>query len=223
MASPALNAPRLRTIRHLASALLLAGLAALPASVRAQDTPPEGWLMRGDRAGADMSQVFFVDMPPGWHITTGPSGIFYHPEMRASGDYRVEMEVYLFDPEGRRESFGFFVGGRQLEGPGQGYLYFLIRDGGEFLVKVRDGEETRTVQNWTPHPAILAYADRDEGGATILNTLALESSGGELRFEVNGEEVASMDAGTLPRDGIVGLRVNHRLNLHVSRLEILDD
>jgi hypothetical protein len=167
-----------------------------------------------------MSEVFFVDMPPGWHITTGPSGILYNPEMTAGGDYRVEMEVYLFDPEGRRESFGFFVGGRDLQSDGQGYLYFLIRDGGEFLIKLREGENTRTIQNWTPHPAILAYADREEGGATILNTLALESEGGTLRFEVNGEEVATMDAATLPADGIVGLRVNHRLNLHVSRLEI---
>lgn len=206
----------------LAAALITGGVAA-PAWAQSGDQPPDGWLMRADRAGADMSEVFFVDMPPGWHVTTGPAGILYDPEMTANGDFRMEMEVYLFDPQGRRESFGFFVGGSDLQGDGQEYLYFLIREGGEFIIKTRGGASTATIQPWTGHPSVNSWADRGEGEATALNTLALERTGDELSFQVNGQVVATVPVGTLPVDGIVGMRVNHRLNLHVSRLEVTSD
>lgn len=200
--------------------LALAVAATLPLALSAQDSLPDGWEIRPDRAGADVSEIAFVDMPPGWHVTTGPAAILYHPEMTADGRYRVEMEVFLFDPEGRREAFGFFVGGRDLQGPGQDYLYFLIRDGGEYLVKHRAGNDTHMIVNWTSDSAILGYEDRDEGGSSVRNVLALEADASTVRFLVNGEEVATLPRAEVNLDGVVGLRVNHALNLHVSRLEI---
>lgn len=205
-----------------AAALLTA--AGLPGPVRAQGEldgpPPAGWEIRTDRPGADTSGIVFVDMPPGWHITTGPAAIFYHPDSVASGEFSVESEVFLFDPGGRREAFGFFVGGTDLAGPGQRYLYFLIRDGGEFLVKERDGADTSTLVNWTAHDAILGYDQRDEGGVTVRNVLGLDAREDRLVFRVNGEEVMALPRGNREVDGVVGLRVNHALNLHVSTLEI---
>lgn len=199
--------------------LVLALLLPLPALAQEGEIP-DGWKLRADRPGQDVSEVFFVDMPPGWHITTGPAVVLWNPEMRAAGEYRVEMEVFLFDPEGRREAFGFFVGGSDLEGEGQRYTYFLIRDGGEFIVKERRGSEAPTLQGWTAHPGLLGWADRGEGEVTVKNVLALEVSGDEVRFEVNGREAARMPREGLALDGVVGLRANHRLNLHVTRLDI---
>lgn len=204
------------------AAVLCTSLITAP-GVTAQDPdqlPPDGWEIRTDRPGADASEIFFVDMPPGWHITTGPAAILYHPDSVASGEFSVEMEVFLFDPEGRREAFGFFVGGRDLEGADQRYLYFLIRDGGEYLVKKRDGAETSTLLNWTPDDAILEYADRDEGGVTVRNVLRMEARTDRVVFRVNGDEVASLPRDDLALDGVVGLRVNHALNIHVTRLDI---
>ena len=74
----------------------------------------------------------------------------------------------------RREAFGFFLGGTDLEGEEQRYTYFLIRDGGEFILKERRGAESPTLVGWTEHPAILGYEDREEGDVTVRNVLAAE-------------------------------------------------
>ncbi|NNK62416.1 MAG: hypothetical protein HKO98_04335 [Gemmatimonadetes bacterium] len=204
----------------VAGAVLLA-----PAPVLGQAdelSRPAGWEVRFDRPGMGEGDMeMFVAMPPGWHITTGPSGIFWDPDLTAEGDFRIEAEIYLFDPEGRRESFGIFFGGRDLAGDAQAYTYFLIRDGGQYIVKERNGADAPTLVAWTDHDAVVSWADREEGGANVLNTLAVESRAGTLHFFVNDVEVTSVPAGDMPVDGVVGLRVNHRLNLHVSRLEVM--
>ncbi len=190
----------------------------LAPSLAAQEWP-EGWESRLDRPG-DASGVAFVTMDPGWHVTTGPATILYHADNTASGDYTVSAEIFMFDPEGRREAFGVFVGGSDLQGDNQAYTYFLIRDGGQFLVKRRHGAETSDVVGWTANDAIHSFADRDEGEASVLNALAIRVAGDMVHFMVNGTEVATAPAADMALNGIVGLRVNHRLNLHVSSLEI---
>ena len=191
----------------------------LTAQEECPDLPfPEGWEVRFDREGPSMDDVCLVAMPPGVHVTTGPRLIAYHPDSIASGDFRIESETYLFDPQGRREAFGFFIGGSDLQGPGHRYTYFLLREGGEFLVKTRAGMDTPVVQDWTAHPAIVSFATRPEDASTAKNVLALEAQGDELRFYVNGEQVWSGPRGDLATDGIFGLRVNHALNLHVTSI-----
>jgi len=157
-------------------------------------------------------------MPPGWHVTSGPAAIYWDPASEASGAFRVDMEVYLFDPGQRREAFGIFVGGRDLEGAGQSYVYFLIRNGGEFIVKRRLGPDTPTVAPWSRNDAILSYADRGDD-ASVKNVLTVEADDRELRFLVNGVRVWTGPRSDFPVDGRFGFRVNHGLNLHVSRLE----
>lgn len=88
-------------------------------------------------------------MEPGWHVTTGPAVILYDPSRTGTGEFRVEAETNLFDPGERREGYGIFVGGSDLAGDGQRYLYFLLRRDGRFLIKARSGEETRVVRSWT--------------------------------------------------------------------------
>lgn len=198
--------------------LTLSGLAA-PAA--AQDLErPEGWKVRFDDTSVTEADLeMFVEMPPGWHVTTGPAGIFWSPANTASGDFQAEMEVFLFDPQGRREAFGIFVGGRSLEGADQKYTYFLIRDGGQYIVKRREADEAPTVRPWTSHDAINAYADRGED-VSVENVLTVEARGDTVRFLVNGDEVAALPRNEVAVDGIYGFRVNHGLNVHISRLEV---
>lgn len=208
----------------LTCALLVAGLPLHPDSaVLGQDAeagPPEGWRIRTDHPGQDPADIEFMDMPPGWHVTTGPAAILWNPSHTASGEFRVEMESYLFDPRGRREGFGLFVGGRNLDGADQEYVYFLLREGGEFLVKRRRGEATEVVVDWSPAAPMVSYASRTEDEATAMNVLAVDAGRETVRFLVNGEEVATLPRGSLSLDGVVGLRVNHALNLHVTRLDV---
>lgn len=195
----------------------------LPSVVAAQDQDlerPEGWQVRFDRSGMSEDDLeTFVEMPPGWHVTSGPAAVYWGAEMNARGDYRLEMEVFLFDPGERREAFGIFVGGQAMDGDDIEYSYFLIRNGGEFVVKRRKGSEAPTVVPWTLHDAVLSFADREEGGATIKNVLALEAGADVVRLLVNEQEVARLSRDELPADGVYGFRVNHGLNLHVSKLE----
>lgn len=206
----------------LAAALAATATVALPSAGTAQDlVRPDGWLVRFDQPDATEADLeMFVAMPPGWHITTGPAGIFWDPAVTATGTFRAELDVFLFDPAGRREAFGIFFGGRDLQGPDQAYTYFLLRDGGQFIVKERAGDEAPTIQGWTDHDAVLSWADRDEGDDSVLNRIAVEARADRVHFFVNGEEVASVARSQVPVEGVVGIRANHRLNLHVSRLEV---
>ncbi len=132
---------------------------------------PEGWEVRLDHpkegviigSKPDSADIYFVNMTPGWHITTGPAGIFYHPANTASGNYTISTEIFFFDPGKRnREAYGLFIGGQNLQQEDQYYLYFLIRNTGEFLIKKRMGEETASLQGWTPSDAIVKYENTEE-------------------------------------------------------------
>lgn len=206
----------MRTLRIAALASFMTA-----STAAAQDLErPDGWLTRFDQAGASEADVeMFVEMPPGWHVTTGPAGIFWDPANTVSGDFRAEMEVFLFDPAGRREAFGLFLGGRDLQGSNQEYTYFLLRDGGEYIIKRREGAEAPTVRPWTGHTAIRSYADRGDD-ASVPNVLAVEARGPNVTFYVNGDEVARVPRSDVPVDGAFGFRVNHRLNLHISRMDV---
>lgn len=206
----------------IAATLAMADSAALQAQDPGADEDelpfPEGWEVRFDREGSSMEDVSLVTMQPGMHVTTGPAMIAYHPDSVATGDFTIESETFLFDPGSRREAFGFFVGGSDLQGPGQRYTYFLVREGGEFLVKTRSGTETGVVQDWTAHPAIVSFAAKPADEGTARNVMVLEAQGDELRFSINGEQVWSGSRQGVETNGVFGLRVNHGLNIHVTTI-----
>lgn len=201
---------------------LLTSALLIPDPAAAQDLQrPSDWEVRFDDPGASEADLeMFVEMPPGWHVTTGPAAIFWDPANSASGDFRLEMEVFLFDPGRRREAFGLFVGGRSLDAPDQEYTYFLLRNGGEYIIKRREGSQAPTIRPWTGHDAVKAFSDRAQGESSVSNVLAVEARGETVRFLVNGDEVASLPRSEVPVDGIYGIRINHALNVHVSRLEV---
>lgn len=174
---------------------------------------PLDWKVRYDRPSND--SLYFVTMTPGWHITTGPSGIFYDPATTAEGEFRVSSEIYLF-PGDRREGFGVFIGGNDLESDNQSYLYFLIRKDGRFIIKQRNGAEAPTVTPWTEHAAIV----KQDGEENAKNVLAIEVGSERLDFYVNDQLVSSVPRSQLSTDGVVGLRVNHALNLHVTNITV---
>lgn len=190
---------------------------------------PEDWQVRLDHemddviisSRPDSADIYFVNMTPGWHITTGPAGIFYHPANTAAGDFTVKTELHFFDPGDRnREGYGIFLGGSNLQGEDQSYIYFLLRNTGDFLVKKRMGHETEVLQNWTPSNAIIKYENGVTENSSVMNILEVGVSGNTASFIINGEEVASLNSSELTTDGIFGLRVNHSVNIHISDLGI---
>jgi len=187
---------------------------------------PAGWEVRLDNPGREATigsdpktaDIFFVNMVPGWHITTGPRAIFYPPKNKASGNYKASTKIHLFDPEGRNEAFGIFIGGENLQKENQTYTYFLLRNSGEYLIKRRVGPETSLVKNWTATDAMVQYGDTDQN--SVANSLSIEVRDDDVIFYVNGQKVDTQPKNKLDTEGIIGLRVNHQLNLHVENLEV---
>jgi len=196
--------------------LLLAAftVAAVPATAQNPDLKrPTDWIIRFDKPAPD-SAIYFVDMPPGWHITTGPAAILYNPDDVAQGTYTLHSEIYLFPGE-YREGYGVFFGGHDLAGDGQAYTYFLLRKDGQFLVKQRTGEETATLIPWTANDAIVPHTGGED---PVKNVIDVKVGSSDVAFLVNGTEVGRLEKAKLPTDGAFGLRINHRLNVHVTTL-----
>lgn len=187
---------------------------------------PDNWMVRLDdpdreaEIGSDpkTSDIYFVNMSPGWHITTGPRAIFYPEDNTVSGTYSVSSKIHLFDPEGRNEAFGIFIGGEDLQQDNQTYTYFLLRNSGEYLIKKRDGNETGIVKDWTATDAMATFTDTTE--FSVPNTLTIEVMENEVAFYVNDQRVETLPKNQLDTEGIVGLRINHRLNVHVENLDV---
>jgi hypothetical protein len=179
---------------------------------------PTGWEMRLDRANASATDVKFITMGDGYHATLGPAAIFYQPTRTARGEYRATATFTQTKAPQHPEAYGLFVGGKELgSAEKQSYLYFLVRQDGKFMIKQRNGAETRSLVEWTEHAAV-KKADA-EGKAT--NALAIQVEAAKLRFLVNGTEVAALDRTAVPAtDGVVGLRVNHNLDVHIANFAV---
>lgn len=181
---------------------------------------PEGWLMRLDGANATADMVSFSIMSPGWHVTTRRgAGIFWQPSMTVAGQYRLESTIHLMKPAAHLEAFGVFIGGRELQAEGQSYVYFLVRQNGEYLIKRRQGSGMENVVGWTSHEAIPSAA----AGASTRYDLAVDVGPENVAFMVNGVTVHNMPKADLATDGIGGLRINHMLDVHVASLEVTKD
>ncbi|PIQ60409.1 MAG: hypothetical protein COV99_11595 [Bacteroidetes bacterium CG12_big_fil_rev_8_21_14_0_65_60_17] len=191
----------------------------------AGDAVPAGWQIRTDdgsipsvaTSATEDADIQFAVMEPGFHVRMyRPRAIFWHPDSTAEGNYRARTTMHLFDPGQRREAHGLFVGGTNLTGPDQEYLYFLIRRTGEFLIKVRRGDNTETVVDWTAHEAVVPFNDDTEGTAT--NSLEIETMSGMVHFRVNGQDVHVSTDESLPVNGHFGFRLNHGLEVHIETL-----
>ncbi len=184
---------------------------------------PPGWKMRLDSGAvhsgghAAEGAPKFWTMPPGWHITSGPAAIYYDPAQMATGEFRLESQMFLFPPGERREGYGFFFGGKDLESDAISYTYFLLRRDGRYLIKQRSGSATKELVPWTEHAAIVKHPG---GDGTAKNELAIETNGANVDFLVNGQTVHSLPRSVAPTDGLVGLRINHAVNIHVTYLSI---
>jgi hypothetical protein len=177
-------------------------------------TLPAGWAGRTDGASGAMTNVKFVTMGPGYHVTLGPATILYRASDAVNGPFHTLATFTQTTAPKHPEGYGLFYGGRNLTEPTEQYTYFLVRGDGKFLIKRRDGANTSLVKDWTESPAVVK-ADSATGKATNKLEIDQKSDAKHVRFLVNGQEVYSMDAAG-NNSGIVGLRVNHNLDLHIA-------
>ena len=219
-------------------AIPLVGLAQQPRSAdpsisASRGVRVRGWRARLDQAGGSLRELSFVSMESGFHITTGPAAIFWQPvptsQTLARGEYRFSATFTQTQPSNHPNGYGLLFGGSHLSmaydvppsantRPPE-YSYFLVREDGQFLVRHRIGPETPVLVDWTAHAAV----NKLDAQGQSTNTLTVDVEAERVRFLVNGAEVASQPRSALGTDGIVGLRVNHFLDVHVEDLEVTQD
>ena len=159
-----------------------------------------------------------MTMGNGFHVTGGPAGTFWNPANRVEGNFTARATFNLVKPSGHTNYYGLTFGGADLGGAGQKYLYFLVAQNGQYLIKARSGDNVSDIQASTAHAAV-----RQPGAdGRSTNVLEVRVAGDTISYVVNGTVVH-----TTPRsgaaavtDGIVGVRVNHVLDVQVEGFEV---
>ena len=210
-------------IRRSLTTLSLLALAAAPLAAQDKDDPtqkvaggalPAGWMGRTDRATDKLTDAKFVAMGPGYHVTSGPAAIYWNPKTVASGPFVASTTITQTKAPTHPEAFGIFFMGKDLDAPTQNYAYFLVRGDGKFIVNHRAGADVHKIQPWTENAAI----KKQDASGKATNTLTVDASKPDsVRLLVNGSQVTALK---IPADGIVGLRVNHNLDVHVADFKV---
>ena len=196
--------------------LLTAAIAMAAAPLAAQ--APDGWKVRIDRSTSaqdpdDTPELKFATMGKGFHVTGGPAGTFWNPANTGKGDFTATATFQLMKPSGHVNYYGLIFGAADLEGAAQNYIYFLVAQNGTYAIRHRAGDQVHDIQRG-PSPAV-----RQPGAdGRSSNALEVRVAGNTISYVVNGTVVHTTPKSgmTAKTDGVVGIRVNHQLDVHVD-------
>ena len=179
---------------------------------------PAGYVGAVDPGGDDdIAQVNYAVADGRWTVRTGPAHVVVAPADSASGTYTATATFEQMERPSHPEAFGLVIGASGLEGGGaQRYTYFIVRHTGEAMVRVRDGDSTRTVMPWTASPNVPQADTAGRARYTLAATVQQDS----VRFMVNGQPVTSVARSAVPTDGLAGVRINHNLHVAVTPVRI---
>jgi hypothetical protein len=201
--------------------LLIALLGTLVAPLMAQST--DGWMVRVDRSQNasdpdDTPQLKFVPAGKGFQVTGGPAGTFWHPTNAATGPFTAKASFTLVKPSNHTNYYGLVFGGSNLNAPNQAYFYFVVAQDGTFLIRHRNGEQVTDVKDRVPHASVR----RPDSTGKSVNDLEVRVAADAVNFLVNGTTVHTMPKSALKAttDGIVGVRINHVLDVQFEGLQV---
>src|SRR5687768_9029748 len=202
---------RFALLATFALALPIAAQQSAAAKPAAPPSLPEGWQLRLDRANANAAAIKFSTMPPGWHVTAGPSAIYWNPQTTGKEPYEVRASIVQMKPLEHLEAYGVFFGGSNLTTDDQRYTYFLVRQDGKYTIKHRDGKDVHTIVDWTASPAVKV----PEGQGSATNALTVRVAKDTVYFLVNDQKVNALPRTAMADvEGQAGLRINHNLDVH---------
>lgn len=203
--------------RHVL-AVALAAFAIAPMAAHAQ----KGWMVRADRSTSatdpdGAGDIKFMEMGSTLHAINPQAAVYWNPANTASGVFTAKGTFKLMKPSGHTNYYGLVFGGSNLDGPTQAYTYFLVAQDGTWLIKKRDGDiTTSSVAPKTPNDAVT----KPGADGTSVNALEVRVGADKVDFVANGTVVHSMPKAGLKTDGIVGLRVNHLLEVMITGFSV---
>jgi hypothetical protein len=184
---------------------------------------PAGWRMRVDESRNaqdpdDRPDIKFMTMGSGVHVTGGPAGVFWRPAQTAMGNYTLKGTFTLMRPSGHTNYYGLVFGGSDLEGSSQNYIYFLVAQDGTYLIKRRAGDNVTDIRGETMHASIR----RPDAKGQSVNALEVRVAGQTISYVINGNVVHTTPRSgeTARTDGLVGIRINHLLDVMVDGFEL---
>jgi hypothetical protein len=212
------------------SIILAAALVALAAPIAAQQRAadpdvkatgkaamPKGWRALLDRANANAAELQFTTMGKGFHATTGPAAIFFDPAKVAKGDFRLTGSFTQTKAPTHPEAYGLVFGATNLDDrTKQQYVYVLVRGDGKYMIRHRAGADVHTIQDWTAHEAV----NKADAAGKATNVITVEAKGPDLNYIINGKKVHRQDHSYVGGNGVVGLRVNHNLDVHIGEFKL---
>jgi hypothetical protein len=199
-------------------------IAALADPIAAQVQP--AWKLRIDGSqsasapGANPS-LKFATTGKGFQVTGGPGAILWDPAHTVKGVYSVKATFTLMKPSDKATHYGLIFGGTDIEGSVPTYVYFTIAQDGTYQIRHRAGDEVHEIDR------SLHVAVRKPGaGGTSTNTLEVQVAPTAVSYLVNGAIVGATPtrtgtgAYTEKTDGLVGVRVNHVLDVQFEGFEV---
>ena len=178
---------------------------------------PAGYVAQTDNGNA--VQASYTAQGNQWVVRTGgeDAHIVYAAGDTASGSYTASASFDLMEPAQHNDAMGLILGGQNLDqSASRAYTYFLVRPSGEYMIRVREGADLRTIRDWTTSAAV-PKAD-SSGRATYR--LSARVGADNVQFMVNDQEVVSVPRSAIPADGGAGLRINHFLHVTTGPVTI---
>jgi hypothetical protein len=181
------------------------------------------WRVRVDRSQNAQDpdstpDIKFMLMGNGFHVTGGPAGVYWRPNQTATGNFTVRANFTLVKPSSHTNYYGLILGGSNLDSANQSYIYFLVAQDGTYIIKRRVGERVNDIRGETMHAAIR----RPGANGSSQNALEVRVAGNTISYVINGQVVHTTPKSgeTAMTDGLVGLRVNHELEVMVDGFAI---
>jgi hypothetical protein len=207
----------------LSSPLLAQGNPADPdKKVTGGGTVPAGWSYRLEDSTANIANVKFVTMGNGFHFTTGPAGIYWRDADVVPGSFHTIATFTQTKAPMHPEAFGVFVAGHDLKSANASYVYLIVR--GDGMYSIRQGGKAGSPSTnlttggnrngWLANDAVVKQDSA--GKATNVLEISGNATTKKLTFKVNGKTVQEIDAPAGMVGGIVGIRMNHNLDVHVD-------
>ena len=215
-----------------ASAVAIAVALLIPA-VHAQDADKKvagggitakGWQGRvdaGNKQGLTINDSKFAPEGSGFHITTGPAGIYWNPSHTAKGDFTAKATFK--EPKqtiNHPHPFGVFIAGKNLDSDKPSYLYCVAYRDGTYLVRQFTDGAVSTVVRKAPHAAIdKATGPEDD----VTQEVGWTVKGGNAECTVNGQVVYTLDKAATKldtTDGVTGIRLSHNSDVTVTNFTV---
>ena len=223
-------------MRRIGSVLTVTALTLVAAQAGAQDASKAvagggisvaGWTGKVDpneaTAGQTINGAKFAAEGSGFHVTTGPSVVYWKTGNTAKGDYTVHAsfkEPAYMNLNSHPHPYGVFIGGNDMGTDQQSFLYCAAYGNGRFIVRGFGPAAFQLNGRGEENAAIHKAAAK---GDPVTQDIALAVKGDNVTCSVNGTVVGTYPKSSLvgegklkSTDGVYGIRFGHNTEAIVT-------